>query len=243
MNLQKDRNSKTQLALERLRSLGDPLTVSGMARFGINTKSAYGVSVPKIRSVTKEIGKDHKLALKLWSSGVHEARLLAAMIDDPKLVTEKQMESWVSDFDSWDVCDCCCGTLFDKTEFAYEKAIEWSSRQEEFVRRAGFVLMAELAVHDKKADDETFVKFLRIIGRSDDERNFVKKSINWSLRQIGKRNTPLNLLAIETAMKLREKGSKSSHWIASDALRELREKKVQKVYFRVKNRRVLFEKY
>ncbi|HZW55009.1 MAG TPA: DNA alkylation repair protein [Nitrososphaerales archaeon] len=220
---------KTELSavLSKLEAMGDPRSLVGMARFGINTARAYGVSIPKVRSVAKEVGRDHSLALKLWSSGIHEARILAAMIDDPELVTERQMESWVKDFDSWDVCDSCCGSLFDRTGFAYRKAIEWSSRKEEYERRAGFVLMAELAVHDKQAGDEKFKEFLAIIGKSDDERNFVKKAINWALRQIGKRNLVLNKLAIATARKMEKRESRSARWIASDALRELSDDKVR----------------
>jgi len=215
--------------LKRLKSLSDPKAVEGMARFGINPKNTYGVSIPNLRMISKEIGRDHSLAQQLWSSGIHEARILAGMIDDPGMVTEEQMESWVKDFDSWDVCDQCCSNLFDKTEFAYQKAFEWSERNEEFVKRAGFVLMATLAVHDKKATDEELLKFLPLIKReSTDDRNFVKKAVNWALRQIGKRNVSLNKAAIKTAKKIQGIDSKSARWIASDALRELTSEAVQK---------------
>jgi 3-methyladenine DNA glycosylase AlkD len=151
--------------LKKLKSLSNPKAVerARMARFGINPNNTYGVSVPNLRTIAKEIGKKSVLAQQLWSSGIHEVRILASMIDDPKLVTEEQMEKWVNDFDSWDVCDQCCSNLFDKTSFAYQKAIEWIKRNEEFVKRAGFVLMATLAVNDKKAKDEAFMKFLPII--------------------------------------------------------------------------------
>lgn len=150
------------------------------------------------------------------------------MIDEPKMVTVKQMENWVKDFDSWDLCDQCCGDLFDKTEFAYQKAMEWSKRDEEFVKRAGFVLMAKLALHDKKAEDKAFLTFLPIIKReSIDDRNFVKKAVNWALRQIGKRNVDLNIAAVETAKEIQKMDSRSAKWIAADALRELTSEAVQ----------------
>jgi 3-methyladenine DNA glycosylase AlkD len=208
--------------LRRLKSLSNPKSLEGMARFGINTKRAFGVSIPQLRALSKEIGKDHLLAQQLWDSQFHEARMLATMIDEPRMVSEAQMEAWVGDFDSWDVCDQCCGNLFDKTELAYRKAVEWGSRDEQFVKRAGFALMAWLAVHDKKAHDEEFVKFLSIIeGSSTDDRNFVKKAVNWALRQIGKRNRKLNEDAIRAARRISRADSKAAKWIASDALREL----------------------
>ncbi len=215
--------------LEKLKSLTNPEAVAGMARFGINPTNTYGVSIPNLRKIAREAGKNHLLAQQLWSSGIHEARILASMIDNPENVTEEQMENWVKDFDSWDVCDQCCSNLFDKTEFAYQKAVEWSKRDKEFVKRAGFVLMAVLAVHDKKTKDEEFLKFLPIIKReSTDDRNFVKKAINWALRQIGKRNLDLNKKAIETAKEIQRMDSKSSKWIASDAIRELTGEAIQK---------------
>jgi 3-methyladenine DNA glycosylase AlkD len=208
--------------LKKLKSLSDPKAVEGMARFGINPENTFGVSVPNLRQIVKETGRDHALAQQLWDSAIHEARILASMIDDSEMVTEEQMERWVKDFDSWDVCDQCCMNLFDKTKFAYQKVVEWSRREEEFVRRAGFTLMATLAVHDKKASDEEFLKFLPIIKwEASDNRNFVKKAVNWALRQIGKRNLNLNGKAIETAKEIQEIDSKSARWIASDALREL----------------------
>ncbi|MFQ6134877.1 MAG: DNA alkylation repair protein [Nitrososphaerales archaeon] len=214
--------------LSKLESLSNPEAVAGMARFGINPKNTYGVSIPNLRKMAKEIGKDHLLAQQLWSSGIREARIIAGMIDNPEMVTEDQMESWVKDFDSWDICDQCCTNLFEKTESAYQKCVEWSSREEEFVKRAGFVLMARLAVSDKKADDKQFVRFLPIIKReTTDDRNFVKKAINWALRQVGKRNTNLNKMAIKTAKEIRKTDSKTAKWIASDAIRELKSEAVQ----------------
>ena len=216
--------------LKQLKSLSNPDAVAGMARFGINPKDTYGVSIPVLRKMAKQIGKNHLLAQQLWtSSGIHEARILAGMIDVPEKVTETQLERWVKDFDSWDVCDQCCSNLFDKTKFAHKKAIEWSKRREEFVKRAGFVLMATLAVHDKEADNQKFMRFLPIIKReATDERNFVKKAVNWALRQIGKRNSALNKIAIHTAKEIQKIDSKSARWIASDALRELTSRAVQK---------------
>jgi len=215
--------------LKKLKELSNPKAVEGMARFGINPENTYGVSIPNLRKITKEVGKDHTLAQKLWASGIHEARILASMIDEPTAVSEEQMERWVKDFDSWDVCDQCCMNLFEKTEFAYQKCVEWSSNKQEFVKRAGFVLMARLAVSDKKAIDEQFMNFFPIIKReSVDNRNFVKKGVNWALRQIGKRNCKLNKMAIRIAKEIQEIDSKSSKWIASDALRELTDEKIQK---------------
>ena len=216
-------------AVDRLRSIGDPKAVEGMARFGIKPSNSFGVSVPKLRALAREIGRDHLLALKLWETELHDARLLATMIDDPRQVTAGQMEKWARDFDSWDVVDGCCGNLFDKTPFAVTKAKEWCRREEEYAKRAGFVLMAELAVHDKNAKDQVFLGFLPlIIDGASDKRNFVKKAVNWSLRQIGKRNLKLNKAAVSTALKIQKMESGSAKWVASDALRELKSPQVQK---------------
>jgi 3-methyladenine DNA glycosylase AlkD len=215
--------------IEKIEALADPEAVKGMARFGINPEKTYGVSLYTLRKMAREIGRDHAVAGQLWSSGIHEARLLASLVDRPEMVTEAQMESWVGDFNSWDVCDQCCGNLFDRTEFAHGKAVEWSEREEEFVKRAGFTLMATLAVHDKKASDEEFLKFMPLIVKeSSDGRNFVKKAVNWALRQIGKRNLSLNKAAIKTAEEIRQSDAKSARWIAADAIRELTGEAVQK---------------
>lgn len=215
--------------LERLKSLSNPKNVEGMARFGINPKDNYGISIPELRKIAKEIGKNHGIAQQLWETGIHEAKILASMIDDPKMITEKQMEKWVKDFDSWDVCDQVCMNLFDKTSFAYDKVIEWSKRDEEFIKRAGFALIASMAVHNKKTKDEDFIKLLSIIEReSIDDRNFVKKAVNWALRQIGKRNLNLNKEVIKTAKEIQKIDSKSAKWIANDAIRELTNEKIQK---------------
>lgn len=215
--------------IARMRRIGDPAALKGMARYGIETERSFGVSVPAIRSLARELGKNHSLAQGLWKTGYREARILAPMIDEPMKVTEAQMESWVADFDSWDVCDGCCGTLFDKSPLAYRKAVEWSKREEEFVKRAGYVMMAELAVHDKKAPDSEFTKFFgRIFAGSKDERNFVKKAVNWALRQIGKRNLALNKEALALAERISKIDSSSARWVASDAMRELSSEKVRR---------------
>ena len=208
--------------LENLKNLSNPKAVEGMARFGINTARAYGISIAILRKMAREIGRDHDLAQELWASDIHEAQILASIIDEPAKVTEAQMESWVRCFDSWDLCDQCCQNLFAGTIFAYQKAVEWSSNDREFIKRAGFVLMARLAVSNKKASDSQFERFLPIIKReSADDRNYVKKALNWALRQIGKRNARLRQKAIDTARELQQTDSKSARWIASDALREL----------------------
>jgi 3-methyladenine DNA glycosylase AlkD len=214
--------------VERLKSLGDPRAVEGMARFGIQAPHLLGVSAPNLRKLAKEIGPDHRLAARLWRSGIHDARILAALIDDPVKVTKRQMEGWAKDFNSWAVCDAACCCLFDKTSYAWDKAIEWTGREPEYVKRAGFVLMAALAVHDKKAPDGRFEAFLPLlVQHAADERNFAKKAVNWALRQIGKRNTRLNALAIQTAQDIRRIDAKAARWIASDALRELASDTVQ----------------
>ncbi|VVB59139.1 DNA alkylation repair enzyme [uncultured archaeon] len=222
-------SSKCNEILEKLKSLYNPKNVEGAARFGINSEGNYGVSIPVLRKMAREIGKNHEFAQELWACRVNDTRILACYVDEPKKVTEAQMEAWVKDFNSWDVCDQVCGNLFDRTEFAHKKAIEWSSRKEEFVKRAGFVLMATLAVHDKQSTDAEFLKFLPIIKReSIDERNFVKKSVNWALRQIGKRNAVLNKKAIEIAKEIQKINSKSACWIANDAIRELESDAIRK---------------
>jgi len=215
--------------IRKIKSMANPENVAGMARFGINPANTYGVSVPILRKMAREAGRNHELALALWASGIHEARLLACFIDRPDMVTEAQMEGWVKDFDSWDICDQCCSNLFDRTPVAHEKAVAWCDREEEFVRRAGFVLMAALSVHDKKASDEAFSRFLPLIKKyATDERNFVKKAVNWALRQIGKRNLNLNEMAVKTAEEIKRIDSKSARWIASDAIRELTGEKVRR---------------
>ena len=215
--------------LKKLKALSNLKAVEGMARFGINPENTYGVSVPNLRKMAKEIGKNHSLAQQLWASGIHEVRILASMIDDPNQVKKRQMDAWIKDFDSWDVCDQCCMNLFDKTPMAWEKAVEWTKREKEFEKRAGFTLMACLAWHDKESPDKKFLVFLLAIKRkADDDRNYVKKAVNWALRNIGKRNLSLNKKAIETAKEIQKMNSRSTKWIASDAIRELTSEAVQK---------------
>lgn len=234
-------NTKVADILAEIRSLGSQKNRAGMARYGINVENACGVSIYELRKIAKRVGSDHELALVLWATGNHEARLLACFVDDPAKVTEKQLEAWARDFDSWDICDQATTSLFDQTEHAWSKAIEWAGRDEEWVRRAGFTLMAGLAVHDKSAADRTFSKLLPVIERgASDERNFVKKAVNWALRNIGKRNRALNGAAIACAERIRaaankcaggerggDTGARSARWVATDALRELTSEKVQ----------------
>ncbi|MEW6238636.1 MAG: DNA alkylation repair protein [Candidatus Omnitrophota bacterium] len=212
----------------RLKSYANPANLAAMDRFGIRTENTYGVSITILMTIAKEAGKDHELAQQLWDSGIHEARILAAMIDEPKMLSDEQLERWVMDIDSWDVCDQVFNRLFRHYPQVQRKAADWCARKEEFVKRAGFVLIAVLAVHDKKAEDKIFVSWLDIIQReASDERNFVKKSVNWALRQIGKRNRSLNQRAIQTAESIRALGGQTCRWIAADALRELTSRKVQ----------------
>lgn len=209
--------------IRKLRSLRDQRNIDGMARFGIRGRNILGIPIAVLRPMAKAIGKDHDLARRLWASGIHEARILAALIDRPEEVTRAQMERWVRDFDSWDLCDQVCGNLFDRTKFAWTKALEWSRRKREFEKRAGFVLVAALATHDKKAPDKAFLSFLPVIRRESwDGRNFVKKAVNWALRQVGKRNSRLKRAAVVEAKRIQGLGTLPARWIAADALRELR---------------------
>ena len=216
--------------LKKLKSLVSKKAIEGMARFGIRPKTKVcGVSMTDLRALAKNIEKNHALALRLWNSGVHEAQILASIVDKIEKVTEKQMDQWIKLFDSWDVCDEVCMNLFWRTPMAFRKAIEWSKREREFEKRAGFALMAVLAVKDKNASDAKFKKFFPLIKKeSTDERNFVKKSVNWALRQIGKRNAALNKSAIKTAKEILKIDSKSARWIASDAIKELESAAVRK---------------
>jgi len=220
---------EVKLVLSRLKKLYNPKNVAGMARFGSKPKNAYGIAIPVLRKMAKGAGKDHGLALGLWDSGIHEARILASMVDEPEKVTSSQMDEWASGFDSWDVCDQVCMNLFGETGLAWKKVYEWAGRDEEFVKRAAFALIAVLAWHDKEAPDSEFEKFLPLIRReAADERNFVKKAVNWALRHIGKRNVALNVKAIAAAKGIARIDSKAARWIAADALRELQGAAVQK---------------
>ena len=214
--------------LEILKSMARPDQLEGMAKYGIVVERRLGVSIPNLRRMAKELGQDHKLALELWKTGIAEARLVAAMTDDPEKLTEGQMEDWVKGINSWDVCDQVCMNLFEKVPLAWKKIIDWSEREEEFVKRAAFALMACLAWHDKKAKDEKFIElFPVIIGGATDERNFVKKAVNWALRNIGKRDLNLNKAAINTAREIQQIDSKAARWIASDTIRELESEAVR----------------
>lgn len=208
--------------LAELCGQADPKTVEGMARVGISPRGTLGVQIPSLQKMARGLGADHGLAADLWASGVHEARILAAMIEDPAAISSEQMDRWAAAFDSWDVCDQVCKYAFARTSLAYEKATEWAGHSGQFVKRAAFSLMAELAVYDKKADDARFLPFLSMCEReASDDRNYVKKAVNWALRQIGKRNAVLNQAALAAASRIKAQGSRSSSWIAADALREL----------------------
>ncbi|MCZ4222231.1 DNA alkylation repair protein [Pedobacter rhodius] len=207
--------------LSELKSISEPEYLKKMAHFGIDVSKAYGIRVPNVRKLAKQIGKNQELSLSLWDTGFHEARLLATFIGDYKLVTASQINAWTKDFSSWDICDQACGNLFVKTPYFKSKVLEFAKAEEEFVKRTGFVLMAEAAVHLKKESDETFLSFLPIIeSEASDNRNFVKKAINWALRQIGKRNAFLHQHAIDTANNILSQNNKKANWIALDALRE-----------------------
>jgi 3-methyladenine DNA glycosylase AlkD len=214
--------------LDKLQSKAQPEQLKGMAKYGMTVEQRLGVSVPDMRKLAKEIGRDHELALGLWRTGIAEARILAAMIDDPDKLTEEQMEDWVEGINSWDVCDQVCMNLFEKNQLAWKKIVDWSEREEEFVKRTAFSLIACLAWHDKKVSDARFIELLPVIIRgATDERNFVKKAINWALRNIGKRNIKLNEAAINAAGEIKQLDSKAARWVASDAIRELESDAIQ----------------
>jgi len=212
--------------IDELKSLSSPDHFAKLAHFGIKDSKALGIKIPILRQLARRIGKSHELALQLWGTEIHEARLLATMIENSKEVSEKQFDDWVHDFDSWDICDQTCN-LFVHTPYVNQKIDDYSRRNEEFVKRAAFVLMCEVALHDKKATNESFYPYFDLIEREAwDERNFVRKAVNWALRQIGKRNNFLRNKAIDTAERIMNQGTKSARWIATDALRELQNEKV-----------------
>jgi 3-methyladenine DNA glycosylase AlkD len=218
--------------IRELTQKSDPANRAGLDRYGIGTTNALGIRVPDIKRfanrLRKQVTDRHATALELWGTGIFEARAVAALVDDPKQVTSGQMDSWATDFADWATVDGTCSYLFCRTPFAYEKAMEWAEREQEFVKRAGFSLMAYLAIHDKKAPDEKLAAFLPVIERhAQDDRNFIKKAANWALRQIGKRSVYLNGLSVATAERIHSQGTKSAKWIGSDALRELRSPSVQ----------------
>ena len=206
-----------------LERLANPVNVTGMARFGITGRNILGISIPQLRLIARHIGRNHTLAGELWTTGIFEARILTAFIADPARLTLRQARAWTKDFESWADCDGVCIHLFRKCPFAHAFAIECSRRKPEFVKRTGFTLMATLAVHDRASPPAVFLDYLtRIAQAANDDRNGVKKAVNWALRQIGKRDPALRQAAIRTAESIREQGTPAARWIASDALRELR---------------------
>lgn len=215
--------------LANLHASADAASVAGMARFGIDPEKALGIRVPVLRKLGKEMGRDHDLALSLWSEGLRETRILASIVADPRQMTPGLMDAWAAQFRDWELCDQCCINLFRHTPHGHAKAVEWSAREEEFVKRAGFSLMATLAVGDKKASDDVFEAYLPIIEReAGDGRNGVKKAVNWALRQIGKRDLALNARAIACAERIKQQDAKAARWVAGDALRELTCEPVQR---------------
>jgi 3-methyladenine DNA glycosylase AlkD len=208
--------------LDELRRRARPQNLAGMARYGLTRTGRLGVSVPEMRLLARRIGRDHRLALRLWKTGIQEARMLAAMIGDPQQLTIREMDAWVGDLDSWDVCDQACMNLFERTPLAWRRVVVWTRRREEFVKRAGYVLLARLAVSQKTAPDDRFVALLPLIVRgATDERNYVKKAVSWALRQIGKRSAHLKSVAVNTALQIRTLNTPAARWIASDVLRDL----------------------
>jgi 3-methyladenine DNA glycosylase AlkD len=222
----RDPDKEAAAIITGLRKLGSEEGRAGMARFGINTEKAFGVSMAAMRPLAREYRRRHDLAEGLWASGFHEARILAALINDPKLVTRRQMDAWVAEFNSWDLCDQACMKLFARTPFVGEKVAKWAKDKREFVRRAAFATIAGYAVHAKKAADEEFLPFLTLIeAHATDPRNFVKKAVNWALRQIGKRNLALHRPALALAQKLALSDDKTARWIGKDAVKELSDPK------------------
>jgi 3-methyladenine DNA glycosylase AlkD len=226
--------------LHEIRSMGSEKNRAGMGRYGINVDNAVGVSIYDLRRLAKGHERDHELAAALWANGLHEARLLAAFVDDPAQVTPEQMEAWAAEFDSWDVTDQVTTDLFDATPHAWDKAREWAGREDEWVKRGAFSMMAGLAVHDRRATDADFVSLMPLIEReAADARNFVKKAVNWALRNIGKRNPALHAEAIACAERILAAhggkgarggaaGDRAARWVATDALRELKDTKTKK---------------
>jgi len=227
----KTQNSKPSSAtsatiVAHLRAHRNPRDAEGARRYGIAPRvELLGLRAPMLRALARQHRRDHALALALWAQSIHEARILAALIDDPRQVTRGQMEAWARDFDSWAIVDACCTQLFNHTPFAIDRVRVWSRRRAEYVKRGAFSLMAGLAVHAKQLPDEVFLDFLPIIAReATDERNFVKKAVNWALRQIGKRNAPLRRAALATAQEILRLDTPAARWIARDAIRELKKR-------------------
>jgi 3-methyladenine DNA glycosylase AlkD len=217
-----DTNAQLREVLAFLKRRGTKKNIDGMARYAIVARNVYGVSVGDLRDLAKKLGKSHDLAAALWKTDVYEARMLSAFVEEKDRVTPAQMDRWAKVFDNWAICDHCCFHLFDKTPHAWAKIEAWTNRPEEFVKRAGFALIASVALHDKKAPDAPFLKALKMIEReSTDERNFVKKGVNWALRGIGRRNPALKAAAIKLSSKLAASEDRTARWIGKDALRDL----------------------
>ena len=211
--------------VDKLRRMGSKSTRDGLARYGIPADNALGVAVGTLRDLGKELGRNHDLAAGLWKSGYLEARMLAAFVDEPERITPAQMDRWCRDFDNWAICDHVCFHLFDRTPYAYDKVEQWAKSDEEFVKRGAFALLASLALHDKAADDESFLRYFPLIEKAaPDDRNFVKKGVSWALRGIGKRQT-VREAAIDVAARLAESPERAARWIGKDALRDLTRKK------------------
>jgi 3-methyladenine DNA glycosylase AlkD len=211
-------------ALDLLRAQARPEALEGMARFAIDGAGRLGLSMPMLRQLGKQIGRQHELAIALAASGIPDAQILASLVADPARLTVAEMNTWVASLGAWDTCDQSCLNAFARSPLAWGRVPVWAARQPEFERRAGFSLLAALAVHDKQAEDARFIEVLPLIEQqAGDERNFVKKAVNWALRQIGKRNEALRVQAIACARRVREQPSRSARWIAADALRELQQ--------------------
>ncbi len=207
--------------LQRIRSLENTKTVADMAKAGIQTRKAYGLSMAQLRKLAKELGRDHRLAQELWATGVHDARILAALIDEPDKVSERQMDRWARDFDNWVIADTCCTDLFWNTPYAYRRALAWTQRPQEFVKRAGFVLIAEMATHDKKADDSRFTTLLGLVKQhAADERVHVKKAVSGALREISARNAKLRTAASKVIEEMKASSSPTVRWVAADAMKK-----------------------
>ena len=219
----------TEAALAALERRASKATLASMARFAIHSDHALGVAMKDIQQVARQIGRDRPLAGRLWKTGVYEARLLAAYVDDPNQVTPAQMDRWCRDFDNWGICDTVCFVLFDRTPHAWTKVSAWAGRRPEFEKRAAFALLWGLTVHDKKAGDGLFLEGLELIRRgAEDERHFVKKAVNMALRATGKRNAVLHRAAIDVATDLAASDSAAATWVGNDALRELKSASVQR---------------
>ena len=225
--------------IEELRSLGSPKNIEGMKRYNITVEKSFGVPAPQIRSIAKQITMNHDLALQLWDSRYHEARILAAIIADPERTKLSMLDRWVNEIQNWAQCDNCCAELFEKTKYAYSLPFRWAKNEKEFVRRAGFVMIAEMAVHHKETEDKEFQKFFSLLKKySIDERNFVKKGVNWALRQVGKRNISLHKKVIALSKEIQNIPSSSARWISNDALKELTNPKTVAL---IKRRKVTYE--